>query len=329
MVKEVLIAFSAHRLEAIPFYQKAFNQADIIILEDAPHPLFPSLLLDQITPEFYVKSLDTDFPLFLTKQYQLLQKVYKLKKKVTQIDPYVEKLLQMYQFLEEGKTPQEIRENPSFKEVYACEHEASGKLLEFYQAAMENDFEKAIQTVCAFAKADAQRISLRDKLRAQAIAHYLREKNGQVFIEAGYIHLFLAKYLQRLMPQGLRVRTTFLLARPACEISKKILGKTLPHPFVPGDLLTFWYLAQRAPSSGKKRLWAARTLIYNKLLVTEELKPTENVPFPHLVEEFKIKALLSQLSYEDCAKLYEVIKFLPRQKAWEWTQKTIGVSFKS
>ena len=189
MVKEVFIGFSAHRLETIPFYKRVFAKSDIIILEDAPHPLFPSLLLGQLTPEQYVQSLDTDFPFFLTAQYKLLQAAYKEGKKIVQIEPYIERLLQMYQLLEEGKTPEEIAQLPLYQEIYTCEHEVSGKLLAYYQATM-GKFEKAVKTVQVFAQADAKRIALRDKMRAQSIASYLENKTGRVFVEAGYIHLF-------------------------------------------------------------------------------------------------------------------------------------------
>ncbi len=320
MIKEIFIGFSAHRLETIPFYEKLFAKSDIIILEDAPHPLFPSLLLGQLTPEQYVQSLETDFPRFLTAQYKLLQAVYKKGKKIVQIDPYIERLLQMYQLLEEGKTPEEISQLSLYQEIYACEHEASGRLLDYYQATM-GEFEGAIKAVQVFAQADAKRIALRDKMRAQSIASYLENKAGRVFVEAGYIHLFLSRYLRQALPSEWQIKAGYLLAKPAREIAQQVLGRPLPHPFVPGDILTFWYIGGKKVNPQRANLLAARVLIYNKLISTEELEPTKENPFPHLLQEFKIKAMLRRLSYDDCARLYELVKVLPPARVWQLVER--------
>jgi len=320
MTKEIYIGFSAHRLEAIPFYEKAFTTSDFIILEDAPHPLFTLMVLGQMDIEGYVQSLETDFPKFMTAQCQLIQTAYKQGKKIIQIDPYIEKLIQMYQLLEEGKTAEEIKQLPEFSEVYKAEHEATGRLLNYYQAAM-GKFEEAVAAVLAFAQADAKRIALRDKMRAERIIQYLQNKEGKIFIEAGYIHLFLCSFLRKSVLQGWQVKASFLLAKPAREIAKSIIRKPLPHPLVPGDILTFWYISKKKINSAKANLFAARTLIYNKLLATEELEPTSSDPYPHLRQEFKIKAMLGRLSYNDCQRLYEVVKFLPREKVWQLLEK--------
>ena len=69
MPKEIYIGFSSHRLEAIPFYQKVFNQNDFIILEDAPNPFLIPVLKKELSLEQYSQRLETDFPKFIAVSY--------------------------------------------------------------------------------------------------------------------------------------------------------------------------------------------------------------------------------------------------------------------
>ena len=322
MPKEIYIGFSSHRLESIPFYKKVFGQTDFIILEDAPDPLFISMLKEEISSEQYSQKFETDFPKFIQSQFELLQKAYQDGKEVTQIDPYMEKVIQIYQLLEKGKKGQEISHLPEFREIYTAEHNATGCLLDYYQATM-GTFEQAVEAIKAFARADAQRIALRDKMRAEKIAQYLQNKRGRVFIEAGYIHLFLSSFLRKSMPPDWKLKASFLLASVSRQIAKSIIGKPLPYPLVPGDILTFWYIGKKKINPEKERLFAAQVLIYNQLITPEELEPTPEVPYPHLKQEFEIKSILKKLSYLDCSRLYPLIKFLPPGKSWALVKKFI------
>ncbi|AMM40433.1 hypothetical protein HS1_000627 [Candidatus Desulfofervidus auxilii] len=324
MPKEIYIGFSSHRLEAIPSYERVFNQTDFIILEDAPCPLFPLMLKGEISPEEYSQKFETDFPKFIQAQFRLLQKAYQDRKEIIQIDPYMEKVIQIYQLLEKGKKGQEISHLPEFREIYTAEHNATGCLLDYYQATM-GTFEQAVEAIKAFARADAQRIALRDKMRAEKIAQYLQNKRGRVFVEAGYIHLFLSSFLRKSMPPDWKLKASFLLASVSRQIAKSIIGKPLPYPLVPGDILTFWYIGKKKINPEKERLFAAQVLIYNQLITTEELEPTPEVPYPHLKQEFEIKSILKKLSYLDCSRLYPLIKFLPPGKSWALVKKFICV----
>lgn len=312
----VQLAFSAHRLETIPFYEKAWEASDFIILEEPPHPLFKRMLAGEVKTEVYLKSVESSFPAFSLASCKLLQQFYSKGKQIEQIDPYLEKLIKIYQLIEEKKTPQDIKQTPGLTEVYEAEHLASGRLISYYQAVL-GEFDQAVAAVKEFAKADAKRIALRDKMRAQSVTEYLDNKDGHVFIETGYIHLFLSYYLCQILPRKWRVRAHFLLVTPARKLAKEILGRPLPYPLVPGDMLTLWYIGKRKTNRKWEDLFAARALIYNKLISTEELHPTDNVPYPHLTEEFKIKVMLRQFDYNECARLFNIIKWLPREKAWE------------
>jgi len=280
------------------------------------------MLSNKIPLEEYIGNLETTFPKFLKSQCQLLKRAYQNGKQIIQIDPYIEKLIQIYQLVEKGKTAKEIRQLPEFKQVYEAEHEATGRLLDYYQAVM-GSFEKAVEAVKAFARADAKRIALRDRMRAKAIFHFLKEQQGRAFVEAGYIHILLSHFLKNFKPW--EIKTSFLLSSVAISLAKKILGRPLPYPFMPGDMLTFWYMGKKKVSPQKENLFAARVLIYNKLISAEELEPTPEMPYPHLKQEFLIKAILKKLSYKDCARLYEIIRFLPQEKAWQLVKKIVGM----
>ncbi len=319
-VNVVHVAFSAHRLEAIPFYEKVWKASDFIILEEPSHPLFKRMWAGKVAIEEYLNAAEPSFPAFSLASCKLIQQLYSRGKQIEQIDPYLEKLIKIYQLIEEKKTPQEIKQTPGLTEVYEAEHLASGRLIAYYQAVL-GEFDQAVAAVKEFAQADAKRIALRDRMRAKAITEYLADKNGHAFVETGYIHLFLPYYLCQILPRKWRIHAHFLLVTPARKLAKEILGRPLPYPLVPGDMLTLWYIGKKKINKEWEDLFAARVLIYNKLISTEELRPTDHVPYPHLTEEFKIKAMLRKFDYNDCTRLFNIIKWLPREKAWTVLKK--------
>lgn len=316
MPKEIHIGFSAHRLETIPFCEKAFAQSEIIILEDAPDPLFSQMLKGEIPIEKYVKSFETPFPKFINAQSKILQKASREGKEVVQINPYMEKLNQIYRLLEEGREAGEIAKSEELGEVYMAENKATQRLLNYYQS-LGGKFEEMVEAIEDFARADAERIALGDRMRAGEIVPYLRGEKGKVFVEAGYIHLFLSFFLRKAAPSDWKIKSFFLLSDVARAMGKSILGRALPHPLVPGDILTFEHMANKRISPEGERLLAARVPIYNKLTAKKELEPTSETPFPYLKQEFTIKAMLEKLFYADCSNLYTLINFLPPEEAWQ------------
>jgi len=294
----ITIGFSPHRVETLPFAEKLMNQHDIIILEEPPNTLFYKVLEEKISLEEYVKNTEFWFPGFTKESLKILRKFYKSGKKIFQIEPYLEKVALIQKELEEGKEIGEIIEDPELKEIYRVENQAIGKLLKYYEVSLSTDFEKIVEAVKEFSRADAERFRLRDYLRAKAIIKILPEK-GKVYIEAGTIHIYFKKLLHIYLGRNWKISHKFLLENQL----KPLIGK--PWIFPPGELLTLRYILKRKENEEIENLLAARSLIYIKIIPKEELLPSAEEPFPHLKKELKAINMVNQLSFEDCAILYK------------------------
>ncbi len=304
----ITIGLSSHRLEVLPYARQEMESHEAIVLEEPPEPDFPALLAGTIEIEAYLANKDTEFPEFSGKQMAMLRELHGQGKSILQVEPYLERLIQIHELLAEGLTRPEVESRPGLKEVYEAEALASAALLAFYARAHSAPFPQVVSAVQGFARADAARFRLRDELRAQALLPLLGTFSS-LYAEAGYIHLFLVNRLGRLLAGKARLRPVFLLAAP----SLKELGR--PRPLGPGDLLTLFYIFNVGLKKEKEELLAARSLIYIKLLGKEELAPTPAHPTPHTDDEIQAYRLTADLNYQDCAALYPEIRRLPPEEA--------------
>jgi len=209
-----------------------------------------------------------------------------------------------------------VENRPEFKAVYAAESAASGTLLRFYAAAHTAPFPKVVNTVKEFARTDAARFRLRDTLRAEALAPLSRQF-PRLYVEAGYIHLYLLKALRRLVPDTVRLRPKFVLAQRSCAA----IGR--PRPLGPGDLLTLHYIFGAPLAPEKEVLLAARSLIHIQLLNKSERAPGTD-PTPHLTDEIQAYRLSRRLSYQDCADLYPRVRKMPPDEAVAEVRRFVG-----
>lgn len=300
-----IIVFSSHRIEFLKFIENIMNHCDIIILEEAPNTSFYEMLEGEISVKDYIEKEVFEFPNFSFRFYEMLKALYKRGKKVLQIEPYMEKLFKIYEMFSEGKTPDDIIHSEELKEVYKAEKKATKALIDFYETSINKSFREVVEAVKIFAKADAERFQLRDRMRAEAILS-LHEK-GKVFIEAGAIHLYLRDII--LKKVGRKLKTLFALE----DVIKKLTRKRWIFP--PGDILTLRYIFRTSENEELENLLSARALIYIMLIEKEEMFPTESQPTPHLLNEIKTVELVNRLSFSDCEKLYYQIRFKGRLKA--------------
>ncbi len=303
MERIITIGFSPHRIETLYFAEKLMKEHDIIVLEEPYNEMFFSFLEDKIPLETYLENNDFWFPEFIKRASLILKNLYKEKKKIFQIDPYLEKVSLIQKRISEEENLKNILQDEELKKVYEVEHKAIGKLLEFYQLSMGDDFLKIVEAVKTFSKADAERFRLRDKLRAKAILKILPEK-GKIYIEAGTIHIYFKKLLHLYLGKAWKIRHKFLLE----DYLKPIIGKAWLFP--PGEILTLRYILKRKENQQIENLLSARSLIYIKIIPKEELVPSEKEPFPHLKKELKAIKMVNMLSFENCKRLYKELFFI-------------------
>jgi len=300
MAPTVTIGFSTHRAETLEPAFSRMAASDAVYLEEPPTPGFDAVLRGDIDIEAYLPETETEYPEFSRRALELLRGLHSRGVGIFQVEPFLEALLRIHEHLAEGGGPGTLPAEPPIPEVYRAEKEATGRLIEFYEKAASGDFEETVEAVKRFAKADASRIRLRDRLRAEALAPRLAS-HGRAYVEAGYIHLTLFRELKKRLPGDLRVKCAFLESAATLSLTGR------RHLFSPGDLLTFRYLFGSALEPAGADLLAARSLIHSQILGKEEMLPGED-PIPHLRNEWETDRMVRILNYADCRRLHARIR---------------------
>ena len=300
-MRTVTIGLSVHRPEMIPVISREIRKHEAIILEEPPVPEFTDMLCGDLSIERYLLTLDMEYPEFSRGMCCLLRELNRQGKKIFQVEPFLEVLLQVHEFFAAGHTPDDIEKDTLHYPVYLAERNATGALLSYYQAASSGTFDAAIAAVLKFARMDAARFRLRDSLRAQSLGP-LVERYASSYVEAGVIHYPLWRLLRRQVSPRVRVRPLFLNGQALKTIGEK------GHLYGPGDQLTLLYIFHPEMSNtGGERLLAARSIIYSKIIVKEEqinLQPT----YPHLRDELACIRMANRLSLEDCERLFLAVR---------------------
>jgi hypothetical protein len=312
MSLSLTLAFSPHRPEALPLAERLMARHDQIVMEEPATPAFDLMVAGALPIDDYLLSVDFEYPDFVRAAARLLQQLAVRKIGIWACEPFTERLIEIHDYLADGGRPTDLRPSDRLWPVYAAERQATGRLLAFYRAAAESDFTHLLTAVCEFAAADAARFVLRDKLRAAEIARRLNRFKGRVYVEAGYLHLRLLKELRRRLPKETVIRPHYILqdiySAAGCGA----------HRFGPGDRLTLDFIFGCPPSIGQQHLLAARSLIYNRLIIKEELAPGED-PYPDAAEEIRVIDLVEGLTLADCRRLHahlHGIKSLAARRRW-------------
>jgi hypothetical protein len=225
-----------------------------IILEEPSSALFPEMLDGHIPVEDYLLETDSQFPQFDRLMCDLIREMHQKGKQIIQVEPYLERLIRIHELFAAGKTKEDVRGTSALKEVYEAESIANGALITFYSTSMRAPFAEVVQAVKAFAQTDASRLRLRENLRARAIASIAKSPDS-IFIEAGYIHYPLYRYLQRELEAYRKVKVIYLME----EAARRLGGKR--RNMGPGDILTLHYALGHNPPKNLADLLAARSLI--------------------------------------------------------------------
>ena len=303
----VTVAFGPHHLEAIPAMVASMRTHETILLEEPPTPGFSDLLAGRLAIDDYLLQTDPGFPRFARALCRELQHLHADGHRILQVEPFLDGLAQIHERFADGATPAAILADKGLRDIYLAEKEATGALIAFYAASRTDDFPALIEAVRTFARRDAARIRLRDRLRARAIRD-LVAAGSRLYVEAGFIHFDLFRLLRAAAP-GVRVDPLFLL-QPEVDrlgLHRRNIG--------PGDVLTLHYVFHDRLSAARAGLLASRSLIAVQLVAREELAPEADAPFPHCADDGLVNRLVDRLDLEQCRRLHARIRGQDRATA--------------
>ena len=304
---KITVAFYPHRAEALPLAADTKRKHEAIVLEEPANPLLAGMLEQKVPIDAYLLEMDFEFPRFARKSCQLLRELYREGKKILQVEPFMERLGEIHDFFGEGGRPEGIQEGASHQAVYREEHKWTAALLDYYEKSAGRDFDEIVSAVKAFARADASRGRLRDRMRAEKTVS-VAQPYESVYVEAGELHVpLLGELRQRIAAQDL-LKPVYLMDPVVEQLGGK--GRALG----PGDLLTLIY-AFRPDCEGRRAdLMAARNLIHVKILKKVEIEGGED-RFPHTRDQIESNRLVEGLSYTECRGLFEQIRSLKTNEA--------------
>jgi hypothetical protein len=306
---KITVAFSPHRAEALPFAADTMRKHEAIVLEEPANPLLVGMLEQEVPIDEYLLEMDFEFPRFAGKSCELLRELYRQGKKILQVDPFMERLREIHDFFGEGGSPEGIQDGASHHAVYREEHKWTAALLAYYQKSAGRDFDEIVSAVKTFARADASRGRLRDRLRAEKIASMARSYES-VYVEAGELHVPLLGELRRRIAAQDLLKPLYLME----SVVKRLGGKG--RALGPGDLLTLIYAFRPEYEGRRADLMAARNLIHVKILKKVEIEEGED-RFPHTRDQIESNHLVEGLTYTECGGLFEKIRSLRTEEARE------------
>ena len=204
------------------------------------------------------------------------------------------------EIFDSGGKPDDIDPHSNLGPVYDCERRCTAALLAYYEECLRAPFAEVVELLKRFAREDAMRNRLRDKLRAQAI-QALSPSFNTLYIEAGTLHLYLLNQLRTLLTADDRLTPVYLTA----PVVQSLCGRR--HALGPGDKLTLCYIYRESFAGRRANLLAAQTLIHSKIQLKDEEVGAES-EFPHTRDEIESATWVSGLSYSDCRTLYDKVK---------------------
>ena len=280
---------------------------EAIVLEEPPEPGLADMLAGRLSIDDYLEELELEFPVFARASAELLRALAADGIEIRQIDPYMEVVLSIHDLFDNGGKPGDIAPESSMGRVYAMERRWSRVLIDFYARSGSPDFDRVVAGVQEFARTDARRGRIRDRLRAAEIAERTTQFR-KVYVEAGTLHLSLLTELRARLGGAAEVRPVWLMEPTWRQLAgrRQVLG--------PGDELTLRYAFRPGFSGPRADLLAARSLIHVKLQEKDEVSSSPE-PCPHTRDELETAEIVSRLSYADCRRLYPQVRAVGQEAA--------------
>ena len=161
-----MVGFSSHHVEALPFIRDQMEKHQVIVLEEPPSSDLLDMLHGNITVDDYIMAIDSGFPEFDRQMCSLLQELHHEGGRIIQVEPYLERLLQIHELFAAGVDVKDVVKEVDLREVYQAERRATGSLISYYSVSMNGPFAAVVEAVMVFAREDANRLTLIERLRA-------------------------------------------------------------------------------------------------------------------------------------------------------------------
>ncbi|MFO7686222.1 MAG: hypothetical protein R6V60_09010 [Desulfobacterales bacterium] len=296
MTASATLVLANHRPETIPLARRLMAVHDTIVLEEPPDKRFEPMLDGEISIDAYLEDQELEYLEFSQRMALVLRERRQAGTRLVQVEPFIDLLLSIHDRFANGEGPRDLPADTDLYRVYQAEHQATKTLIDFYQASGGDHFDTTVDAVKRFARADARRFALRDQMRAEAMVALIQH-SGKTYIEAGQIHYPLWHELRRRLPVGFPLRVHFLMTAVVRKLGYR------RHLFGPGDLLTLYYRFHPRGRFQVEDLLAARALIYNKLILKDEIAADADT-YPHTRDELEVGSVTDRLSLDDCRLLY-------------------------
>ncbi|MFZ0726904.1 MAG: hypothetical protein WAM61_14055 [Desulfobacterales bacterium] len=309
MTSRATLVLANHRPETVSPAMQLMARHDAIILEEPPDPRFLSMLSGHLAIDVYLEDQDLEYPEFSRRMAEGLRGLYRSGIHMYQVEPFIGHLIDIHKRFADGQRPSDLPAGTDLERVYRAERSATAALIDFYEVSIKGSLDDTVAAVKRFARADAERFVLRDRLRAQAIADVLTHCK-RTYIEAGQIHYPLWRDLRQRLPAGYPLKVHFLMSEVVRSMGDN------GHLFGPGDLLTLLYRFHPRRRFSREDLLAARALIYSKLILKQEMDGT-GTSSPHTRDEIAVEKITARLSLADCQRLYPHLRRAPTKTARE------------
>ncbi len=301
----MLIIFTSHRVELLPLLSRCIEDYKCLVLEEPETEELKQLLAGKMSAKEYAMWMDTPFPAYTEKLAEVLLKIRK-RKKVLAVEPYLQVIEGIHKAVEEGRYEEYVKDGV-VKRVLEVERKATKALLDYQEAFMSKDFDLIVENTVRFARADAERFVLRDRMRAERIVEVVELSgvpDNEFAIEAGQIHFLLESFLRETLEKS--IGSLNLVEVAAREAGIKYVKN-------PGNELTEYYIKEIVGLNFKERkdceLLAAQALVYITIVKKEEMLPTESCKYPHILDEVRAAKIARSLGYEGCRRFVERVWF--------------------
>ena len=312
MNSQATLVLANHRPETVAAAQRLMARHDAVILEEPVDPRFLPMLTGQVAIDTYLEAQDVEYPEFSRRMAAVLRERHRAGTRLYQIEPFVDHLLAIHGQFASGESPSDLPAGTAIHRVYLAEREATAALIDFYTVSASGPIAAVIEAVKRFARSDARRFALRDRMRAAAMVDVINAC-GRTYIEAGPIHFPLWHELKRRLPPGYPLGTHFLMTDAVRSMGYR------SHLYGPGDILTLHYRFHPDRRFQTEDLLAARALVYSKLIAKEEIVDADE-PYPHTRDELEVGAMTARLSLPDCRRLYPLVRRASTSTAREMVQ---------